>query len=326
MSPTLDQSAPPLQTVHPHQIGVQEFAAYSLVIDARSRKAFGVDHIPGAVSLPIGTRRGLDRLRGLVGHLSTDATVLLYANSSEQPLDAWAVWLRTEGFAADVLPGGWLSYRRWVSAGLELMPRLFEFRALAAPLASGVELVALALSQLGEQVIDLGEQVDVARWPGIATRRRRLSQDAFDTWLLSVLRHRETDRRVWLVEPLAANSTLRLPAAFREAMQRAPRTALRIPAAERAREWSARLSRATVTLSTALQSAAHACGLATNDLMPRLASAPADAVMAEALQRCDKAPIHEAALSHPANTLDVQTLAGDTLRADLERFLVQSNP
>ena len=39
--------------VHPHQLAVQEFASYALVIDARSPHEFAQDHIPGAVNLPV---------------------------------------------------------------------------------------------------------------------------------------------------------------------------------------------------------------------------------------------------------------------------------
>ena len=42
--------------VHPHQIEVQEFSSYALVIDARSAEAYQEDHIPGAVSVPVATQ------------------------------------------------------------------------------------------------------------------------------------------------------------------------------------------------------------------------------------------------------------------------------
>lgn len=43
--------------VHPHQIEVQEFDSYGLVIDARSTEAYQEDHIPGAVSVPVPAQR-----------------------------------------------------------------------------------------------------------------------------------------------------------------------------------------------------------------------------------------------------------------------------
>lgn len=43
--------------VHPHQIEVQEFDSYGLVIDARSTEAYQEDHIPGAVNVPGASQR-----------------------------------------------------------------------------------------------------------------------------------------------------------------------------------------------------------------------------------------------------------------------------
>lgn len=39
--------------VHPHQIEVQDFDVYDLIIDARSEAEYQRDHIPGALSLPV---------------------------------------------------------------------------------------------------------------------------------------------------------------------------------------------------------------------------------------------------------------------------------
>jgi len=39
--------------VHPHQLEVQDWASYALVIDARPPREFAQDHIPGAVKRPV---------------------------------------------------------------------------------------------------------------------------------------------------------------------------------------------------------------------------------------------------------------------------------
>ena len=46
--------------VHPHQMEVQEFASYALVIDARSAEAYQEDHLPGAVNVPVAADRLAD--------------------------------------------------------------------------------------------------------------------------------------------------------------------------------------------------------------------------------------------------------------------------
>jgi tRNA 2-selenouridine synthase len=45
--------------VHPHQIEVQDFDVYDLIIDARSEAEFEQDHIPGALSLPVSVGSGV---------------------------------------------------------------------------------------------------------------------------------------------------------------------------------------------------------------------------------------------------------------------------
>src|SRR5574337_504704 len=39
--------------VHPHQLEVQDWSRYALIIDARSPHEYVEDHIPGAVNLPV---------------------------------------------------------------------------------------------------------------------------------------------------------------------------------------------------------------------------------------------------------------------------------
>ncbi|MBK7531520.1 MAG: rhodanese-like domain-containing protein [Piscinibacter sp.] len=46
--------------VHPHQMEVQEFSSYALVIDARSAEAYQEDHLPGAVNVPVAADRLAD--------------------------------------------------------------------------------------------------------------------------------------------------------------------------------------------------------------------------------------------------------------------------
>ena len=46
--------------VHPHQMEVQEFASYALVIDARNAEAYQEDHLLGAVNVPVAADRLAD--------------------------------------------------------------------------------------------------------------------------------------------------------------------------------------------------------------------------------------------------------------------------
>ena len=143
--------------VHPHQLEVQEFSSYSLVIDARSPHEFAEDHIPGAVNLPVvddteyaevGTTHKTDKhgayligveyslrniaaqIKPLISKFTPEDRFLVYCFRGGKRSRLWADNLRTIGFDVDVLAGGWKNYRRWVRAGLESLPRAFSYRCL----------------------------------------------------------------------------------------------------------------------------------------------------------------------------------------------------
>jgi tRNA 2-selenouridine synthase len=207
-------------TAHPHDLGVQDFGSYALIVDARSASRFAEDHIPGAASAPLAGRTGgtprravPERMRELASSLPAGSTVLLYAHAGEQVLDASASWLRGEGLVVDVLAGGWRSYRRWVKASLEVLPRMFQFRVISSSMPERVAAVLDAFVDLGEQVIDLGQA-------------QSGSQAAFESKLLNDLRHRETDRRLWIGYPSTANPRVKLSPALSSALRRAPQTTL----------------------------------------------------------------------------------------------------
>jgi tRNA 2-selenouridine synthase len=234
-----------LRTAHPHDIGVQEFATYALILDARRRAEYDEDHIPGAVSAPlwsVGGRSRVGRRSGSpskgrpdcsgagapltlfrsVTSLRSGDTVLLYGAGADTALAEAASSLRARGLVVDVLAGGWPNYRRWVGAGLEVLPRRFAFRRLVVPPASDVERLVDALGELGEQVFDLRVWVRTEKSTGKEPARRALSQPALETWVVNMLRHRETDRVLWVLGALELPASLQLPAALREALARAP--------------------------------------------------------------------------------------------------------
>ena len=159
--------------VHPHQMEIQEFASYALVIDARSAGAYQEDHVPGAVNVPVAATPPVsprapslmsepgpsipDALAVHTAGLPAGDTILVYCDRGGLDSMVWATPLRAAGFQVDVLGGGWINYRRWVNAGLELLPRVLTFRPLLAPPVSGLCRVLDLLVRQGEQVIDLAE-------------------------------------------------------------------------------------------------------------------------------------------------------------------------
>ena len=263
--------------VHPHQMEVQEFASYALVIDARSAEAYQGNHLPGAVNVPVvadrladtqftSMERGIAALAGeaapsmpyplavQVQRLSPGDAVLVYCDRGGLDSLAWAGPLRVAGFRVDVLGGGWINYRRWVSAGLELLPRALTFRPLLAPPAGGLCRVVDRLVQRGEQVIDLTALAGQRLVPGLTLQGdTQPSQAAFETALLDALRRLDPQRPVWMRVGLAGLGGLTLPPALRDALYRSISTKLEVPLSARAIAWSDRLQAMGTDINTLLQ-------------------------------------------------------------------------
>ncbi|MFG6458636.1 rhodanese-like domain-containing protein [Roseateles sp. BYS96W] len=242
--------------VHPHQIEVQEFSSYDLVIDARSPEAYQEDRIPGAVNIPVteadrgvaaGSNLGVVRDVGpampytLANHarrLRPGAAVLIYCDRGGSDSMVWAAPLRTAGFVVDVLAGGWACYRRWVAAGLEVLPRAFTFRLLLAAPVSGLSRVVRALEGQGDQVLDLTALAGQRLVPGLALPGDlEPSQQAFETQLLHQLRRLDPRRPVWVRVGLCGMGHLELPPALRDALAISQGARLVVPLSIRALAW-----------------------------------------------------------------------------------------
>lgn len=260
--------ASPLSSLlHPHQIEVQEFDAYALVIDARPAAEYEEDHLPGAVNLPVAPlaipiraagsahanssnepRRGLEglpeALRALVSRLSPDDRVLIYCHRGGLDSVVWAEPLRAAGWSVDVLPGGWPNYRRWVVAGLEVLPRGLSFRVLRAPPLSGIERVLAALEFQGHQVLDLLALTGQRLMPGVLSRAdHAVSQAAFESAVLHALRRFAPDREVW-VNALAVHHEdgLALPSTLAQQLRQSPAVRVLVPLAQRSQAWHQKLN------------------------------------------------------------------------------------
>lgn len=263
--------------VHPHQMEIQEFASYALVIDARSLEAYQEDHLPGAVNVPVAAdrlagvqftsaERGITAVAGeaapsmpyslavQVERLSPGDAVLVYCDRGGLDSLVCAGPLKVAGFRVDVLGGGWINYRRWVSAGLELLPRALTFRPLLAPPAGGLCRVVDRLLQQGEQVIDLTALAGQRLVPGLTLQGDTPpSQAAFETALLDALRMLDPRRPVWIRMGLAGLGGLALPPALRDALYRSISTRLEVPLSARAIAWSDRLQAMGTGINTLLQ-------------------------------------------------------------------------
>ena len=262
----------PLETVaglvHPHQLEVQDFSAYALIVDARPAQDFADDHLPAAVNWPVLSdpeqsefERHLqaDRSQALlfgaaharanmnsnaltaVADLEPAARVLVYGAGGD--LRGWlcAGALREHGFDVDELLGGYKNYRRWVGAGLALLPRLFLFRVLGGPSGCGQSILLRELARQGQQVLDLAQLAAHDGSPlGAQPGKSQPAQLLFESVLLDTLRHRDAWRPLWVTASPATLGSLQLPGELDTALQRAPNFKVVAPMAERVKLWCQR--------------------------------------------------------------------------------------
>lgn len=239
-------SLPHALPVHPHQLEVQEFDSYALIVDLRPAEAYAIDHIPRAVSVPWPpdagstnlTRTGSDvgpsvpvamdvppglpyAMEARLSLLSAGDAVLLYCDQGGAVSSTVAPLLVTRGFTAELLPGGWASYRRWVGAGIEVLARALDWRWVRS-LPGGVsQAIVMALAARGEQVLDVGAQFDEVVVPGLIAGAAPGRAPALDSRLVDGLRRLDPGMRVWADEVLALSGDQVLPTALHEALRNA---------------------------------------------------------------------------------------------------------
>lgn len=248
---------------HPHAIEVQDFSHYALVIDVRTPQEYEEDHIPGAVQFspavvsqgPLVTGHADDRARALVAHdaaaegelppalaalvaaLKLDQAILVYCGRGGLDSLPVARALRWRGWTVDVLPGGWINYRRWVQAGMEVLPRMVSFRVIATSLGCEADRILKALASVGHQVLNV-EALMVRRRGSIACRTaRQPSQAWLESQLLQRLRAVDPRRPVWVGDVDAQVGELQLPGSMADALGSAPTAALEAPLEERVDRW-----------------------------------------------------------------------------------------
>lgn len=248
---------------HPHAIEVQDFSHYALVIDVRTPQEYEEDHIPGAVQLsPAVVSHGLlvtghadDQARALVVHdsgaegdlppalaalvspLKLDQAILVYCGRGGLDSLPIARALRWRGWSVDVLPGGWINYRRWVQAGLEVLPRMVSFRVIATSLGCEADRILNALAGIGHQVLNV-EALMVRRRGSISSRHApQPSQALLDSQLLQRLRAVDPRRPVWVGDVDDQVGELKLPGSMADVLGAAPIAVVEVPVEERVDRW-----------------------------------------------------------------------------------------
>jgi tRNA 2-selenouridine synthase len=245
-------------------VDLKALLAFDDIIDVRSPAEFAIDHVPGAINLPVlsnaqraevgtvyvqGSRFHARKIgaahvaRNIAHHLETTLAdrpggyaPLVYCWRGGQRSGAMATVLRQVGWRTTLLTGGYKTWRRYVTASLYDQPLGLELILLDGNTGSAKTEILGRAAARGVQVLDLeglaGHRGSVfGAMPGID----QPSQKMFESRLLQALADLDPGRPVLVEAESSKIGDRMVPPSLWQVMQTAPRLVLQVDAAERAR-------------------------------------------------------------------------------------------
>jgi tRNA 2-selenouridine synthase len=239
-------------------------ARFDLVIDVRSPGEFALDHIPGAVNLPVlddaeraevGTIYAQESrfkarqvgaayvARNVARHLETALAdkpgafrPLVYCWRGGMRSNAMALILSQVGWRTGVLAGGYRTYRREITARLYDAPPGFRAVVIDGPTGAGKTEVLRRLPERGVQVLDLEALAEhrgslLGRLPGQA----QPSQKMFESRLVEALDRLDPAYPVVIEAESSKVGERMVPPSIWQAMAAAPQIQVIAPPGPRAR-------------------------------------------------------------------------------------------
>ena len=208
-------------------IGVANIDGFDEIIDVRSPGEFAEDHIPGAINLPVlddaeraqvGTDykqvSAFDAKKIGAALVSRNIALHLESHFADKPkkyrplVYCWrggnrsgslAHVLRSIGWPAAQLDGGYKAYRKAVMADLETLPDTLRFIVVCGRTGSGKSRFLLTMREAGAQVLDLE---DLAAHKGSVLGnlpdRPQPGQKYFESLIRASLRSFERDKPVFV--------------------------------------------------------------------------------------------------------------------------------
>lgn len=209
-----------MQPFNPHILSLEKLSSslheFNAIIDVRSPAEFALDHIPGAINLPvlnneerieIGTlykqaspfvakKLGAALVsRNIANHLESSLIdfprewrPLIYCWRGGERSGAFTHILNRIGWKAMQLEGGYQGFRRIVIDGLDQKSKNFSFQVIAGMTGSGKTRILQEIGALGEQILDLeGLAIHRGSVLGHEPNNEQPSQKGFETKLWNAL-------------------------------------------------------------------------------------------------------------------------------------------
>jgi len=236
--------------------------AFDEVIDVRSPGEFEEDHIPGAVNLPVLDNEERARVgtiykqvspfeakrlgaalvsrniaRHLEGHLADKPKKyrpLVYCWRGGSRSGSITHVLRSIGWQAAQLEGGYKTYRAAVLADLDRLPGQLHFTVVCGPTGVGKSRFLRALKELGGQVLDLEAlAAHMGSVLGAYPEQEQPSQKYFESLVWDALRRFGADRPVYVESESKRIGNLHTPEILLRSMRASKCLNLEAPAAVR---------------------------------------------------------------------------------------------
>jgi tRNA 2-selenouridine synthase len=239
-------------------VNVTQLDQFDELIDARSPSEFALDHIPGAINLPVlyddervrvGTqykqessfaakktgaaliaRNIANHIENKLGNRVKHWRPLVYCWRGGNRSASLAHVLRQIGWQSQTLDGGYKAYRRHIVSELEQLPVTLNFRIVCGPTGSGKSRVLQHLALLGGQVLDL-EELAAHRGSvlGNIPDCAQPTQKFFESSIWQQLRGFRADRPVFVEAESKKIGNLRVPETLVARMWASPSLRVEIP-------------------------------------------------------------------------------------------------
>jgi tRNA 2-selenouridine synthase len=238
-----------LQPSNPHILDIGKLKSslsdFDAIIDVRSPAEFALDHIPGAINLPvlnneerieIGTlykqvspfaakKLGAAFVsRNIASHLESalidfprEWRPLIYCWRGGERSGAFAHILNRIGWKAMQLENGYQGFRRIVIEGLDQAAKEFSFQVIAGATGSGKTRILQEIGELGEQILDLeGLAIHRGSVLGKEPNIEQPSQKGFETILWNAFNSLDSSRVVFVESESKKVGGLHIPDALME--------------------------------------------------------------------------------------------------------------
>lgn len=235
----------------PISADVRECHKFDEIIDVRTPAEFAEDHIPGAINCPVLSNEE----RIIVGTLYKQVSPfeakkvgaaliakriasyieeqfkekpknwhpLIYCWRGGKRSGSMTYILRQIGWNAQILDGGYKSYRREVVSQLNSLPQLFQYQVVTGQTGSAKSRVLEQLTQMGAQVLDL-EQLANHKGSvlGNIPNSPQPSQKMFESRLLMQLQRFDPASPVYVEAESRKIGSLHVPDTLLEHMRQSP--------------------------------------------------------------------------------------------------------